>query len=1025
MKKLLLLLFASVLLFSCNIEDPTKVDKIELSANRQGDSWTLQDNQTAITITAKVLNSQNATLSQKVEWSSNIPESVKTTTTDNTFSFSLLDINTLGDWEVKAKAGSKESSFSFAISTDKLLANSVVYSLVSSESFITEDDKTTIIEFDATGKRITLEDERMQTSGEIEYYATKGSYLFINTKDNASFGQISAKLNTERQDIVVAEVEGGLLVGGVDWQGADQKITLSVSAGTKQSKDVVINFKEAKSLPLKTPTIGTAVAASSSGAVIDITADSISNSFYKPEGLEGVYTLYVEVLKKNEESGEYEEYNFNNNIETCYIKYGTQVHLTDAGEYKVKARIEGVQGVGEFCEEKSITIEELPLSTWESWVLLEDYDKSTAPLTDGDTYASVWKSQGASKLEEYNKKPFKKLTIKKELFQKIAAANTKQNAVVYIDHIPYNENEEGLECKSNIITIDPYTQTEDYVLDSFKVVGQSEYSVKIQLKNAGSWDGHIYGNLNDFQYKKTWLIEDEPSLEGAFSGGSTSSSIEVDLDKDKIWTTDFLKENATLYYIVLTGDSLAAETRGSYTYQTAPSVFATGNANTKNLQVYYYLYAKQKDSEYSLCSKVYSTSCFSIVVSNPIYVNYNASGKTIYNMGWYHNNTQDAKGTYRPMYYAYSNGYYTPSSWTLYGSTAQISGLSGALGNEGGKYSYDTYVWVKTEPTAWEKEQGNSTPSYVCLNLSSCVSNYSMPSIDKYTTGNLGTIKGEYKGSLSGWTAFYNNGDGYQTYYNARQIKISNKLSSFYNTNSNSLVLPYYYDRYSPASVEYVWDSSSSRPSSGWKEITEEGYAKYSDGKEYATEEKTYLHLRARASANSSYIGYAYETYTVNIPTCPDKMEFYNRCDGGCEKLWISTGSYYENLCVRCKGTENYNSKDSDVYYTIGNGSTGISYRVNFNTKNLIFNENYGGSLDNCIYCGGWHCDCSSFYYVGLAIKKGYYNGDVYATKKDTHSSSNTDIKYPTYLINSNTKKVVYTNIYDMRNLVSQTYDNQ
>ena len=335
MKKYLLVLL-TLFCIACGGGDPTTINKIEITSNKSGDSWKLSDNQTAVTLTAKTLNSSGTDLGQSVEWSDNFPDGTKTTTTDTTFSFSLTDLNTLGDWQVKAKCGDKEGIFSFNLGTDKSLDESVVYSKTSLENMIKDGDNYSIIEFDNAGNRIETESARMSVASSIDYYGTLTSYLYITTNDAKSFGKLSATLDNSVDGLKVIESDdGSILIGGIDFEGDDKELKLKIKAGN-QSKDVVINLKQASKLTL-TAKIADEVSSNIAGYTIAVTGDSVSNYEYATDNQ--TYSLAVEVTRLNEDTSDYEPYYYRSNLETKYIQYGEQLHLADAGHTRYEREL--------------------------------------------------------------------------------------------------------------------------------------------------------------------------------------------------------------------------------------------------------------------------------------------------------------------------------------------------------------------------------------------------------------------------------------------------------------------------------------------------------------------------------------------------------------------------------------------------------------------------------------------------------------------------------------------------------------
>lgn len=552
---ILLLLLAAA--FACKQQEDDKAPlrtacEIVLSPSTDRRAFTYGEGAGMVRITAETLDEKGEAIEgAEVEWASTLPEYVATTTDGRSFVFAVSSLRRLGDYKVTAKAKASDgyalaeeepsAAWSFTLDSREDLEGKLRYSYVDAGDVEADGTGAFMVtrEFKPDGSPVRRNEDRIQLSGDQEFFPTASNWMYVSVSDNAQFGELEVSLpdgaargeddrgmSADFNGKVdwISDGKGGLFLHAGRITGAPVEVPITVKAGTKRQAQAKIVFKEmTQTAGISAPAITEPENATTAGKCIDVTGDSVSNSYYQPEGLEGRYLLEIEVERSGTEDAEdWKPYPFESNCESADIQLGRRVHLAHEGKYRIRTWIEDKQGrKGDANEDK-----------WIAPITVSAASPEQIAQTDGNANFSLAKSDKApdwsavsadsakalgQSLEgissEYNNEPFWTLTIRSAWLKHMDTLNSRHDAEVRVIM------KSGLlEGDLSTWTMDDYEKALDGNAEYFSRTcganGRGEsgrFKALIRTSNASQGFGNLFGEDDESKMAKLeWELKRLP-----------------------------------------------------------------------------------------------------------------------------------------------------------------------------------------------------------------------------------------------------------------------------------------------------------------------------------------------------------------------------------------------------------------------------------------------------------------------------------------------------------------------------------
>lgn len=294
------------LLLSCPQDNNSNVDSITLSvvgSNKQN----LRDNG-VIVLTPRIFNKSgteliDAPISYSLKGDDNKDYTSSVVVNGRTATINVKNINRLGDYTLTAKSEDKVSFYSFTIDTDKLLSNSLSYSIVSYMDEI-------MTEYDIFGNKILRESERPSLGNTLTYNPTSYRSIFITLteSDRADFGELDITTSSSSNNIQINRDEKGIIIHCPSIE-EDESLTYRVKAGNKQEKSVILNLKKLsdRAESVAQPQFSGVSYSSIAGQYISILGDNITTT-YSPIEKGDIVELSVEKKYIGQDDSQYMPY---------------------------------------------------------------------------------------------------------------------------------------------------------------------------------------------------------------------------------------------------------------------------------------------------------------------------------------------------------------------------------------------------------------------------------------------------------------------------------------------------------------------------------------------------------------------------------------------------------------------------------------------------------------------------------------------------------------------------------------------
>ena len=348
-KKYILFFFLALLFVSCPVDSSTEsinssVDSVKLTATKDINYFYINDSNSMQTLICNFFDESGNVVSGKVEWETNLPESVSSAYSDNSYTFNLDSINVLGDYYVKAKIRDDLSSvYAFSLLSRDSLQNCLCYSYVSDFQVEVSDSGNislfNAVEYDENNILITTEEERMLLNNILEYRFNGDNLILVSVKEGSSFGQLNIQTNSDSLYYVPVNSNQFVLYSNGE---TNSNVQLKINAGDKDTRTVNVILCSDESNSLASPKFFPSYTADSEGIIVNVQGDNVSTSFYQ---FLGGNKLNIDVYRKSYGGTEdYKLYDFNSNEETHDIKFGKALHLANCGEYRIEAYITNAVG---------------------------------------------------------------------------------------------------------------------------------------------------------------------------------------------------------------------------------------------------------------------------------------------------------------------------------------------------------------------------------------------------------------------------------------------------------------------------------------------------------------------------------------------------------------------------------------------------------------------------------------------------------------------------------------------------------